>query len=49
MCLPSEFYIKERKDISSEEFEKLQKQYYSKKVKELRKQNIIVLHFYGYN
>jgi hypothetical protein len=47
MCLPSEFYIKERKDISSEEFEKLQEQYYSKKVKELR--NGIVLHFYGYN
>lgn len=49
MCLPSDFYVEEKKDISYEAFEKLQKEYYSKKVKELRKQNIIVLHFYGYN
>lgn len=48
ICSPSDFYMKEKEDISYEDFEKLQKEYYSKKVEELHKQKIIVLHFYGY-
>lgn len=49
ICTPSRLYLKNENNIPYQEFYKLQRIHYLEKVKELRKKNIIVIHFYSYD